>query len=45
MTENLAHRGFDVTLLEMGDQILGPLDQEMARMVEVTWSDMASTSC
>jgi NADPH-dependent 2,4-dienoyl-CoA reductase/sulfur reductase-like enzyme/rhodanese-related sulfurtransferase len=34
MTENLAHRGFDVTLLEMGDQILGPLDQEMARMVE-----------
>lgn len=34
MTENLAHRGFDVTLLEMGDQILGPLDREMARMVE-----------
>ena len=27
MTEHLAHRGFDVTLLEMGDQILGPLDQ------------------
>jgi NADPH-dependent 2,4-dienoyl-CoA reductase/sulfur reductase-like enzyme/rhodanese-related sulfurtransferase len=34
MTENLAHRGFDVTLLEMGDQILGPLDREMARVVE-----------
>jgi NADPH-dependent 2,4-dienoyl-CoA reductase/sulfur reductase-like enzyme/rhodanese-related sulfurtransferase len=34
MTENLVHRGFDVTLLEMGDQVLGPLDQEMARMVE-----------
>jgi NADPH-dependent 2,4-dienoyl-CoA reductase/sulfur reductase-like enzyme/rhodanese-related sulfurtransferase len=34
MTENLAHRGFDVTLLEMGDQILGPVDREMARMVE-----------
>jgi NADPH-dependent 2,4-dienoyl-CoA reductase/sulfur reductase-like enzyme/rhodanese-related sulfurtransferase len=34
MTENLAHRGFDVTLLEMGDQVLGPLDQEMARVVE-----------
>jgi len=34
MTENLAHRGFDVTLLEMGDQVLGPLDREMARMVE-----------
>jgi NADPH-dependent 2,4-dienoyl-CoA reductase/sulfur reductase-like enzyme/rhodanese-related sulfurtransferase len=34
MTENLAHRGFDVTLLEMGDQVLGPMDREMARMVE-----------
>jgi NADPH-dependent 2,4-dienoyl-CoA reductase/sulfur reductase-like enzyme/rhodanese-related sulfurtransferase len=34
MTENLSHRGFDVTLLEMGDQILGPLDREMARVVE-----------
>ena len=34
MAENLAHRGFDVTLLEMGDQILGPLDREMARVVE-----------
>jgi NADPH-dependent 2,4-dienoyl-CoA reductase/sulfur reductase-like enzyme len=26
--------GFDVTLVEMGDQVLGPMDQEMARMVE-----------
>jgi NADPH-dependent 2,4-dienoyl-CoA reductase/sulfur reductase-like enzyme len=34
MTENLVHRGFEVTLVEMGDQVLGPLDQEMARMVE-----------
>ena len=34
MAENLIHRGFEVTLVEMGDQILGPLDQEMARMVE-----------
>ncbi len=34
MTENLAHRGFDVTLVEMGDQVLGPLDREMARVVE-----------
>ena len=32
--ENLAHRGFDVTVLEMGNQILGPLDREMARVVE-----------
>jgi NADPH-dependent 2,4-dienoyl-CoA reductase/sulfur reductase-like enzyme/rhodanese-related sulfurtransferase len=34
MSENLVHRGFDVTLLERGDQVLGPLDKEMARMVE-----------
>jgi len=32
--ENLVHRGFDVTVLEMGGQVLGPLDPEMARMVE-----------
>ena len=32
--ENLVHRGFDVTLVEMADQILGPLDGEMARVVE-----------
>jgi NADPH-dependent 2,4-dienoyl-CoA reductase/sulfur reductase-like enzyme/rhodanese-related sulfurtransferase len=32
--ENLIHRGFDVTLVEMGDQILAPLDLEMARIVE-----------
>ncbi len=34
ITENLIHLGFDVTVLEMGDQIMGPLDQEMARLVE-----------
>lgn len=34
MAENLIHRGFEVTLVEMGDQVLGPLDKEMARMVE-----------
>ena len=34
MAENLVHRGFDVTVLEMGSQILGPLDGEMARSVE-----------
>ncbi|WP_299021046.1 FAD-dependent oxidoreductase [uncultured Photobacterium sp.] len=32
--ENLVHRGFDVTVLEMGEQVLGPLDREMARLVE-----------
>ncbi len=32
--ENLLHRGFDVTLVEMLDQVLAPLDREMARIVE-----------
>jgi NADPH-dependent 2,4-dienoyl-CoA reductase/sulfur reductase-like enzyme/rhodanese-related sulfurtransferase len=32
--ENLLHRGFDVTVVEMGDQVLAPIDQEMARIVE-----------
>ena len=32
--ENLVHRGFDVTVVELGDQVLAPLDQEMARIVE-----------
>jgi NADPH-dependent 2,4-dienoyl-CoA reductase/sulfur reductase-like enzyme/rhodanese-related sulfurtransferase len=32
--ENLVHRGFDVTLIEMGDQVLAPLDREMAHIVE-----------
>jgi len=32
--ENLIHRGFDVTVVEMGDQVLAPIDLEMARIVE-----------
>jgi NADPH-dependent 2,4-dienoyl-CoA reductase/sulfur reductase-like enzyme/rhodanese-related sulfurtransferase len=32
--ENLVHRDFDVTLLQRGNQVLGPLDLEMARIVE-----------
>lgn len=32
--ENLVHCGFDVTLVEMLDQILAPLDKEMARVVQ-----------
>ena len=32
--ENLAHVGFEVTLVEMLDQVLAPLDREMARLVE-----------
>lgn len=32
--ENLVDRGFEVTLLQSGDQVLNPLDKEMARIVE-----------
>jgi NADPH-dependent 2,4-dienoyl-CoA reductase/sulfur reductase-like enzyme/rhodanese-related sulfurtransferase len=34
MAENLVHLGFDVTLVEMLDQILAPLDRELANLVE-----------
>ena len=34
MAENLVRRGFDVTVLEMADQVLGPLDREYGRLVE-----------
>jgi NADPH-dependent 2,4-dienoyl-CoA reductase/sulfur reductase-like enzyme/rhodanese-related sulfurtransferase len=34
MAENLVHRGLDVTLLEMLDQVMAPLDPECARLVE-----------
>ena len=33
-TANLVHRGFDVTLVEMLDQVLPPVDREEARAVE-----------
>ena len=32
--ENLIHAGFEVTLIEMLDQVLAPLDPEFARLVE-----------
>jgi NADPH-dependent 2,4-dienoyl-CoA reductase/sulfur reductase-like enzyme/rhodanese-related sulfurtransferase len=32
--ENLIHAGFEVTLVEMLDQVLAPLDPEFARLVE-----------
>src|SRR5512137_1269827 len=32
--ENLVHAGFAVTLVEMLDQVLAPLDREFARLVE-----------
>jgi NADPH-dependent 2,4-dienoyl-CoA reductase/sulfur reductase-like enzyme/rhodanese-related sulfurtransferase len=34
MVENLVHRGFEVTLVEMLDQVLPPVDVEHARVVE-----------
>jgi NADPH-dependent 2,4-dienoyl-CoA reductase/sulfur reductase-like enzyme/rhodanese-related sulfurtransferase len=34
MVENLVHRGFDVTLVEMSGQVLPPVDVEHARVVE-----------
>nr|WP_294551166.1 FAD-dependent oxidoreductase [uncultured Rhodopila sp.] len=34
VVENLRHRGFDVTLFEMLDEVLAPLDREYARLVE-----------
>ena len=32
--ENLVHAGFKVTLVELLDQVLAPLDRELARLVE-----------
>lgn len=34
MAENLVHMGFEVTLVEMLDQVLAPMDGEFARLVE-----------
>jgi NADPH-dependent 2,4-dienoyl-CoA reductase/sulfur reductase-like enzyme/rhodanese-related sulfurtransferase len=34
MAENLVHRGLEVTVVEMLDQVMAPLDQECARLVE-----------
>jgi NADPH-dependent 2,4-dienoyl-CoA reductase/sulfur reductase-like enzyme/rhodanese-related sulfurtransferase len=34
MAENLIHRGLEVTLVEKLDQVMPPLDVEMARLVE-----------
>ncbi len=33
MAENLVHRGFEVTVVEMADQVLAPLDLEYGRVV------------
>ncbi|MEI8140040.1 MAG: FAD-dependent oxidoreductase [bacterium] len=39
MAENLRERGLDVELVEMADQIIPPLDREMARDLEVHMAD------
>ena len=33
MAENLVHRGFEVTVIEMAEQVLAPLDPEYGRLV------------
>lgn len=33
MAENLRHAGLEVTLIEMGDQVMTPLDYEMAQLL------------
>ncbi|MEI7879353.1 MAG: FAD-dependent oxidoreductase [bacterium] len=39
MAENLRERGLEVELVEMADQIIPPLDREMARDLEVHMAD------
>jgi Uncharacterized NAD(FAD)-dependent dehydrogenases len=34
LAENLVHKGFQVTIVELADQLLAPLDVEMAALVE-----------
>ncbi|HEX7510873.1 MAG TPA: FAD-dependent oxidoreductase, partial [Chitinivibrionales bacterium] len=34
MAENLRHRGLDVTLIELADQVFAPADKEMASIVQ-----------
>ena len=42
MVEALRHRGWQVTLLEAADQVMGPLDPEMAQQVRPNWP---ATAC
>lgn len=39
VAENLAHRGLEVTIVEFGPQIMGPLDPEIAAIVEKRLTD------
>ena len=40
IAENLAHIGFEVTVAEMLDQVLAPLDREFARSSKIICSNM-----
>ena len=42
MVENLTHRGLEVTVIEKLDQLMPPLDPEMATLVKATWKNMVS---
>lgn len=39
MAENLKHVGIEVTLIEAAPQVMGPLDEEMAKLIEKTLLD------
>ena len=43
MVENLTDRGIDVTVVEMADQVMAPLDYEMAAMVHTHLRDKGVT--
>ena len=37
MAENLVHAGVEVTLIEMQNQVMAPLDLEMAKLLMKIW--------
>ncbi len=39
MAENLAHRGLQVTVVEKADQVMAPLDPDMAKLIENELAD------
>jgi CoA-disulfide reductase len=43
MAENLHHRGVEVTIVEMADQVMAPLDYEMATIVHQHIAEIGAT--
>lgn len=43
MAENLHHRGVEVTIVEMADQVMAPLDYEMAAIVHQHIAEVGAT--